>query len=62
MEIAGSEVWVVSHLHSGDFPSPPTCVVSLISGEPSCYEPNDRAASQVKFELDVRDLSVIFPQ
>jgi hypothetical protein len=35
IEIDGSEVWAMSgmveNLHSGDFPSPPTHFVSLIS-------------------------------
>ena len=35
MEIAGSKFWAVSrmvwNLHGGDFPSPPTCFLSLIT-------------------------------
>jgi hypothetical protein len=32
VEIAGSELWALNHLHTGDFTSPPTRVVTLISG------------------------------
>jgi len=43
MEIVGSDFWAVngkvSNLHSGDFLSPPTHFVSLISGSPLYFKP-----------------------
>lgn len=38
MEITGRKVWVVSDLHSGYFPSPPTSAVYLISDNPHMYQ------------------------
>jgi hypothetical protein len=43
LEITGSDVWavggMVSNLHSSDFLSPPTHIVSLISESPLYFNP-----------------------